>query len=110
MKKNRIKELRLEKQLRQADLASILNCSPTTISNYEVGYRDLDSETICRLCDYFRCTSDYLLCRSDILSGNLTKEEEDLLIAWRGADDHARRMVDLALEPFKKEDVGQKAI
>lgn len=107
---NRLREMRFKAGLNQAQLAKKLNCTDVTISRYELSQRRLDDETINKICDIFGCTSDYLLGRSDMPSTQLSKEEEDLLIAWRGADDHARRMVDLALEPFKKEDAGQKAI
>lgn len=107
---NRIRQLRLENNMKQADLAKMLKCAPTAISKYELEQLDISSALINQLCDIFGCSSDYLLCRTDLSSDLLSKEEEDLLIAWRGADDHARRMVDLALEPFKKEDAGQKAI
>lgn len=96
--------------MRQSDLAKLLNCSPTTISNYEVGLRDIDSATICRLCEIFGCTADYLLGRSAVQSAELTPEEEQLLTAFRRGDDRARDMVRLALEPFREEGSSAEAI
>lgn len=107
---NRLKDLRLQKRMKQADLAKLLNCSPTTISNYEVGLRDIDSATICRLCDIFGCSADYLLGRSAVQSAKLTPEEEQLLTAFRRGDDHARDMVRLALAPFRADDSSDMAI
>ena len=108
MKDNRIKELRISKQMKQSDLAKLLNCSPTTVSNYEVGYRDLDSMTICRLCDIFECTADYLLGRSSTGGLQLTPEEENIILALRRADDRAIEMVHVALAPFKQEESSSK--
>lgn len=99
-KLNRIKDLRTIRGLKQSDLAKLLNCSPTTISNYEVGIRDIDSTTICRLCEIFGCTADYLLGRSTLPSPELSEEESRLLLAFRRCDDRARDMVRLALQPF----------
>lgn len=100
---HRIRELRQKKGMKQAELALILQCSPTTVSNYEVGIRDIDSETVCRLCDVFGCTADYLLGRSELPTNEISEEESELLLAFRSADDRAREMVRLALAPFTGE-------
>lgn len=107
---NKIKELRTEKKMKQDDLAALLKCSRTAISNYEVGLRDIDSETICRLCDIFGCTADYLLGRSELPSPEMSEEEISLLLAYRRCDDRARDMVRLALDPFKEKESAGKAI
>lgn len=100
---NRIKDLRIKSNLKQTDLAQKLSCSPTTISNYEVGIRDIDSETINKLCEIFGCTADYLLGRSELQTPELSDEEIRLLQAYRRGDDRARDMVKLALDPFVQE-------
>lgn len=97
---NRIKELRAEFAMKQSELASRLQCSGAAISRYELGQRELDYDTLCKLCEIFNCTADYLLCRSDIRSYNLSPQEIALLMAYRAADVRAREMVDLALRPF----------
>lgn len=58
---NRIKELRQAFGYTQAELGKLLNCTGMTISRYENGRNDIDTVTINRLCEIFRCTSDYLL-------------------------------------------------
>ena len=107
---NRIKDLRQAAGMKQTDLARLMNCSPTAISNYEVGLRDIDSATICKLCEIFGCTADYLLGRSELVTPELTPEEEQLLQAWRRCDDRARDMVTLALAPFKEDASSAEAI
>lgn len=57
----RLKELRLEKGLRQQDLAKILNVSSMSISFYENEQRKPDSEFIVAVSKYFDVSSDYLL-------------------------------------------------
>jgi transcriptional regulator with XRE-family HTH domain len=61
---NRIKELREQKGLTQTELGKILEVEKSTISKYEKGNLDLNSNTISQLCDYFQVTADYLLGRS----------------------------------------------
>lgn len=107
---NRIKELRAEAGMKQAELAQLLNCSSTAVSYYETSVRDIDSATICRLCEIFGCTADYLLGRSDLRSAELTPEEEQLLAAFRRGDDRARDIVRVALEPFAEDDPAASAI
>ena len=100
---NRIKELRARAGLKQADLAKLLNITPNAISNYEVGIRDIDSETILRLCEIFGCSADYLLGRSPLPSPELTPEEEDLLLSWRRATPEIRAIIDTALGPYRED-------
>jgi len=97
---NRIKDLRQKEKMKQSDLAVILNCTATAISNYETGYRSLDVETIHKLCDIFGCTADYLLGRSEQTAPDLTDEEARLIAAFREADEDARAMVLLALKKW----------
>lgn len=100
---NRLKELRASKGMRQADLSKLLNVQPTTISNYELGVREMDAPTILRLCDIFGCTADYLLGRSPVASPELSPEEEDLLLAWRAAPPEIRAIIDTALGPYRED-------
>ena len=99
---NRIKELRLKNGWLQADLAERLNTKPQTVSHYEKGDRGLDVETIFKLCDIFGVTADYLLGRSDMPTPQLAPDEWKFLAAFRQADERARAMVSLALEPWAK--------
>lgn len=62
---NRLKELRKETGKKQDELAARLGVTRQAISRYEKGERDLDTDTIRRLCEIFGCTSDYLLGLSD---------------------------------------------
>ena len=100
---NNLRAVRIEKNLKQGDLAKLLNCAPITISRYETGQRDIDSATLCKLCEIFGCTADYLLGRSSLPTAELSEEESRLLQAYRRGDDRARDMVRLALEPFVQE-------
>lgn len=99
---NRVRELRVSKGLKQSDLAKTLNCAPTAISKYELGKLDLGSATICKLCEIFDCTADYLLCRSERQTPGLTQDEETLLLAYSAAPKEIQDIVDNALARYKK--------
>jgi len=61
----RIKQLRIEHDLTQKDLAIALSLTPKMISFYELGQRTPPSDIILKLADIFDVTTDYLLGRTD---------------------------------------------
>ncbi len=61
----RLKLLRNKNSMTQQDLANLLNISPSAIGMYEQNRRDPDTDTIKFLADYFNCSVDYLLGRTD---------------------------------------------
>ena len=63
--KERLKELRLEKELSQEELARALKINQRSISNWETGARQPDFETLILIAEYFSVTTDYLLGISD---------------------------------------------
>lgn len=107
---NRITVLREAKNWTQDELAHALNVSRQTISNYEREERGIDSQKICRLCEIFGCTADYLLGLSDLPAYDLTPEEVLLLRAWRNCDIDTKAGLALILKPFWKEASEGKAI
>lgn len=62
----RIRNLREDMDLRQADMAEYLNCSQVAYSYYEIGARDIPTDVLIKLAKYFHCSTDYLLGLSDI--------------------------------------------
>lgn len=65
----RLRRLREEKELKQTELAKMLNLeSSSTISQYENEElnRIPDAHVLKRLADILNCSVDYLLCRSNI--------------------------------------------
>lgn len=47
----RIKNIRIEKGLKQRDVADILNCAPTSLTNYEKGIINPPLDVLARLCE-----------------------------------------------------------
>ena len=61
----RLKELRIEKGLTQTQLAKELRVNQRTISNWEVGERQPDLDTLEVIAKYFNVSYDYLLGLTD---------------------------------------------
>ena len=61
----RIRALREDNDLKQDDLARILNCTQACYSNYETGKRDIPSEVLGKLADFYKVSVDYLMGRTN---------------------------------------------
>ncbi len=65
MKGDRLKSLRLENNMTQADLALKLNLTPKAVSFYENNQREPDNLIIEKLSKMFRVSTDYLIGTSE---------------------------------------------
>lgn len=61
----RIRNLREDNDLKQRELAEILNCSQRIYSNYERGDVDIPTDILIKLADYYNVSADYILGRTD---------------------------------------------
>ena len=61
----RIRDLREDRDLKQREVAAFLNCSQKVYSNYELGQRDVPSETLIRLSRLYNVSVDYILGLTD---------------------------------------------
>ena len=57
----RIRDLREDRDLKQRELAEVLNCSQRVYSNYELGQRDLPTDVLIKLSQFYNVSVDYLL-------------------------------------------------
>ena len=60
----RIRDLREDRDLKQEDLAKVLNCTQACYSNYENGRRNIPTEILGKLADFYGVSVDYLLGRT----------------------------------------------
>ena len=60
----RIRDLREDRDLKQSDLAALLNCTQACYSNYENGKRDIPSAVLIALAEFHHTSVDYLLGRT----------------------------------------------
>lgn len=61
----RIRDLREDRDLTQKQLAEILHCSQQVYSNYELGQRDIPTEILIALANYYKVSVDYILGLTD---------------------------------------------
>lgn len=69
---NRIRMLRMKNNLKQEELAKIINVSQASLSGYENGKYEPDNKTLLHLANVFHVTTDYLL-GNDTLSEPFNK-------------------------------------
>ncbi len=57
----RIRDLREDRDLTQKEMAQILNCSQQAYSNYELGQRDIPTDILIKLSNFYHVSVDYIL-------------------------------------------------
>ena len=62
----RIRDLREDADLFQKDIAQFLQCTQVCYSQYELGKRDIPTEILIKLADFYNTSTDYLLGRTNI--------------------------------------------
>ncbi|WP_346355292.1 helix-turn-helix transcriptional regulator [Azotosporobacter soli] len=62
---SRLKELRIQADASQKDLAALVGISPRSFRYYESGEKEPNIATLITLADYFKVSLDYLVGRSD---------------------------------------------
>lgn len=62
---NRLRDLREDADLLQKDIANILNCSQVCYSYYENGMRDIPTQVLVTLSNFYNVSIDYILCQTD---------------------------------------------
>ena len=65
MKFKNLRAIREDRDIRQKDIARVLNVSQNTYSQYETGTISLTAEVLIKLADYYDVSVDYLLDRTD---------------------------------------------
>ena len=58
---NRIKDLRIDSNKNQKEIATILQTSQSYYSEYELGKRQLPINHLKTLCEYYKVSADYIL-------------------------------------------------
>lgn len=60
-----LRGIREDRDLKQKDIAKVLNVSQNTYSQYETGVISLTAEVLLKLADYYAVSVDYLLDRTN---------------------------------------------
>ena len=72
---SRLKEIRIENNISQKQVAIDIGISTTTMSQYESDSRFPNEDMLKRLCLYYKISSDYLLGLTDAKHSPMSKEE-----------------------------------
>lgn len=78
MNGNKLKKLRKDRNLKQEELANLLNISASTIGMYEQGRREPDNATLKKIANFFEVSTDYLL-------DNYSSSKRDFELIEKGA-------------------------
>jgi transcriptional regulator with XRE-family HTH domain len=97
----RIALLREKHGMTQEDLASALGISRASLSHYETNRREPDHETITKIADYFRVTTDYLLGRTDDAGKQLDPDVKDFVDSLELSDEDILRKFTLTVDGQK---------
>lgn len=104
MLKNQLKLLRERKKLTKKQVADAISVTERAYITYEYGQRDISTETLQKLADFYDVTTDYLLGRPDakppadpveefVDKVQMKEQEQIILKKWLALDEKQRRVV-----------------
>ena len=103
----RLKELRLNKNCSQSEVAEYLGITQQAYANYEREARQADYDTLHKLSLFFNSSIDYILGHNT--SEQISQREALLLLGFRKLNsqgqDYILDTIDMALTKFQKEDM-----
>ena len=86
--------LRRARRISQRQAAAELGISQALLSHYETGAREPGLGFVCRACDYYEVTADYLLGRSGHPGDVSIRESRDFLAKLQKLLDSAEQKLD----------------
>ena len=88
--------LRRERNISQRQAAAELNISQALLSHYENGAREPGLGFVCRACDYYQVSADYLLCRSDEpnAADKVLKTAHEIVDSFEKLSENARKQLE----------------
>ena len=79
MKFQRIQDMRIDHDITIKELSSALNLHRDVYSRYERGVRDFPIDILIKLADFYNCSIDYLVGRSDYKNGTCSKDNSQFV-------------------------------
>lgn len=115
----RLRKLRKENKKTQEDMAKLLGITRPAYTAYETGKRHPDYDSLEKIADFFNCTIDYLLGRTDNLVGIVNEDgaetdvyeqflNNDETLTFKGVpidDDKKRKKILKLIELELEEDI-----
>lgn len=68
-----LRELREDRDLKQADVAAVLGTTQQVYSRYENGVNEMPIRHLRRLCQYYRVSADYVLSLSPYMDAGAAR-------------------------------------
>ena len=62
----RLADMRVDRDLKQKEVAAVLNMRPEVYRRYEKGIREIPTWAVIALADYYQTSTDYLLGLTDV--------------------------------------------
>ncbi len=93
----KLRNARIEKNMKQSDVAKLLGVKSNTISNWENGKASPDIDSLVELCKIYNISCSAILeeayCEQSIHSLSVTGIEKEIIIAYRKADEIDKTLV-----------------
>ena len=67
---SRLKDLRIDRDMKQKEVAAVLGIDQRVYSNYETGKREIPARFLIILADFYGTTTDYILGRTNNIKAN----------------------------------------
>lgn len=111
----RLRELRLESEKTQGEMAKIFGVSRQVYANHENEINQPSLEMLVKMADFFECSVDYLLGRSDdfgnisvqTAGAQLTTDELQLIEDYRDLTPALQKMLRATIETWKGSDANE---
>ena len=97
----KLTNLRKARGMTQEELSEAIGITRQTISKWELDTPTPDLDYLCKLCDLFGCTADYLLGRSASPLPVISPADAAVLDAYHALPLELRRAVDGILAPYR---------
>lgn len=105
-----IKSVCKVKGIKNVDIAAFMGVSAGSVSNWFKGTNFLDVDNLYRLCQFLGVSLDQIFGVAPIVFGALNPEENEIVMAYRQADDGIKASVKKLLDIPAKKDTEQSAI
>lgn len=86
----RLKKLRFEKDITQAEFAKVIGVAQQTVGSWEKGNSAPNYDMLNKIADYFNVSADYLLGRKSANKISLSSEQRNLLKDFDGLNEEGR--------------------
>lgn len=94
----RMKELRMNGNLRLSDMSEVTGISINTLSQYERGLREPSLHAVLKYCEFFYVRPDIITGFVQERSDGLKEEEIRLLMSYRRQQEHVRKAIRALLQ------------